>query len=34
MGIVVGYFLPADEAQIAGLRHAERPPMAGMVHEH
>jgi hypothetical protein len=34
MGIVVGYFLPADDAQIAGLRHAERPPMAGMAHEH
>jgi hypothetical protein len=36
MGIVVGYFLPADDAQMASLRHKAVPPheMAGMTHDH
>lgn len=34
MGIVVGYFLPANDAEIAVLRHAAVPKMAEMAHEH
>jgi hypothetical protein len=37
MGIVVGYFVPADEAAMAGLRREPKPPghdMAGMSHDH
>jgi hypothetical protein len=36
MGIVVGYFLPADDAQMASLRHKAAPTheMAGMTHDH
>jgi len=36
MGIVVGYFLPADDAQMASLRHkaALLHEMAGMTHDH
>jgi len=36
MGIVVGYFLPSDDAQMASLRHKVAPlhEMAGMTHDH
>jgi hypothetical protein len=35
MGIVVGYFLPADDAQMASLRHKAAPPheIAGTTHD-
>ena len=35
MGIVVGYFVPADDAAMASLRHKAAPPheMAGMRHD-
>lgn len=36
MGIVVGYFVPADDAKMASLRHKAAPlhEMAGMTHDH
>jgi len=35
MGIAVGYFVPSDDAQMAGLRRkAPMHDMAGMTHEH
>lgn len=35
MGIVVGYFVPADDSAMAALRRkAGVPPMAGMAHDH
>jgi hypothetical protein len=36
MGIAVGYFAPADDAKMAALRRAPKPPhdMAGMSHDH
>ncbi|HKT48231.1 MAG TPA: hypothetical protein VJP87_11965 [Candidatus Acidoferrales bacterium] len=34
MGIVVGYFVPANDAEIAVLRHEATHDMAGMTHEH
>jgi len=35
MGIVVGYFAPANDAAMASLRHKAAPPheMAGMTHD-
>jgi hypothetical protein len=36
MGIVVGYFVPAGDGQMASLRHKAQPPqeMTGMTHDH
>jgi hypothetical protein len=34
MGIVVGYFAPADDTQMAALRHEKKHQMAGMSHDH
>jgi hypothetical protein len=33
MGIVVGYFSPADDSQMASLRHEKKHQMAGMSHD-
>jgi hypothetical protein len=34
MGIVVGYFVPSDDAQMAPLRHDSKHDTAGMSHDH
>jgi hypothetical protein len=35
MGIVVGYFVPADDSAMAALRRKSTAhPMAGMSHDH
>jgi len=34
MGIVVGYFVPADDTQMASLRRDMKHAMAGMSHDH
>jgi hypothetical protein len=34
MGIVVGYFVPADDAAMAGLRREKKHDMAGMSRDH
>jgi len=33
MGIVVGYFVPANDAALAPLRHAAKSPMHQMHHD-